>query len=264
MRVLAFDIGIKNLAFCVLDKTTESPTILQLENCNIVESKQPEPVKCHYKDCDFNASYQADNFICCKKHIPNTHQILDVLNKKKLPTNRILKELIKEHGCEQLGHSHKKYLESVMKRFTIHFAQPKQENTGKMSLETIHDALRVFTETHWEQFTECTHVLLENQPVYKNPHMKSVQILLFATLRETFLKHEEYPEYHFIHAGKKIKDAEKGDDGYKERKMKSEERLKVFFDECKDEDSPIHQKWTASKKKSDMSDAFCMAHDFNV
>ena len=124
-----------------------------------------------------------------------------------------------------------KCLESLGKKFTLHFEQPKQTNASKVSLEEIHDSLRKFVQEKWNIFSNCTHVLLENQPAFKNPHMKSVQVLLFATLREKFLSNEQMPAYHLVHAKKKVSDAKKGDEGYAERKSKSEDRLKKLFDE---------------------------------
>jgi hypothetical protein len=148
------------------------------------------------------------------------------------------------------------------KKFTFHFEQPKQANASKVSLELIHDSLRKFVQEKWPIFSGCTHVLLENQPAFKNPHMKSVQVLLFATLREKFLTNNQTPEYHLVHAKKKVSDAKKGDEGYAERKNKSEERLKTLFDEGTVTNKEIYEDWKKSKKKSDMADALCMCVDF--
>jgi hypothetical protein len=92
--------------------------------------------------------------------------------------------------------------------------------------------------------------------------MKSVQVLLFATLREKFLAAGQTPEYHLVHAKKKVSDAKKGDEGYAERKNKSEERLKKLFDEGEVTNATIYSDWQKAKKKSDMADALCMCVDF--
>jgi hypothetical protein len=131
-----------------------------------------------------------------------------------------------------------------------------------VSLEIIHDALRVFVRESWPLFEGCTHVLLENQPAFKNPHMKSVQVLLFAVLREAFLTHQQTPSYHFIHAKKKVQDAQAGDAGYAERKNKSEERVKQLFESGSVVNPILYEKWKKASKKSDMADAVCMAVDF--
>lgn len=253
MKVLAFDIGIKNLAFCIL----ENKHVCELENCNILP--EVEPIIC--EKCALKASYQAGTTLCCKRHIPKTHKILPELNAKKLPPNKHLKELVKTHGCEQLGSTNDKCLEALYKKFTMRIDQPKQANASKVSLENVHDALRKFVKEKWNLFSGCTDILLENQPVFKNPHMKSVQVLLFAVLRENYLQNEQTPTYHFIHAKKKVS-AQKGDAGYSERKLKSEERLISLFDTCVIENSIIYEEWKKSKKKSDMADALCMAVDY--
>ena len=254
-KIVAFDIGIKNLAFCVLEN---NETVLALENCNILEPV--EEVKCFM--CSIKASYKAADKVFCKRHIPGTHTVIPELNNKKLPTNKILKELVKTHGCENLGISNEKLVESLAKKFTLHFEQPKQASAAKVSLEEIHDALRKFVEEKWRFLSGCTHVLLENQPAFKNPHMKSVQVLLFATLREQFLKNSQTPHYHLVHAKKKSSGAKKGDEGYAERKNMSEERLKTLFDEGTVKNQDLYKAWQLSKKKSDMADALCMCVDF--
>ena len=60
-KVLAFDIGIKNLAFCVLENNN---SVLALENCNILEPV--EQVNC--SKCTVKASYKAGDKVFCKRH----------------------------------------------------------------------------------------------------------------------------------------------------------------------------------------------------
>jgi len=253
-KILAFDIGIKNLAFCVL----EGVQVQALENVNLLEPVESIPCS----KCKLKASFQVGGTPYCKRHIPKTHTVLPELTKKV--ANKRLKELVKEHGCESLGHTNDKCKESLGKKFARPIEQPKQANASHVSLEMIHDALRAFVQASWTLFTGCTHVLLENQPAFKNPHMKSVQVLLFATLREQFLTHQQTPSYHFVHAKKKVQDAEAGDAGYAERKNKSEARLITLFESATVQGATWYEAWKAAKKKSDMADALCMAVDLSV
>lgn len=256
-KVLAFDIGIKNLAFCILEN---DKAVIALENCNILEPVEDD--KCFM--CSYKASYKAGDNVFCKRHIPGTHIIIPELNTKKIPSIKVLKELIKTYTCENLGNTKNDYVQSLTRKFTLHYEQPKQPNAAKLSLEYIHDLLRQFIKEHWQHFSGCTHVLLENQPVFKNPHMKSVQVLLFATLREHFLINNQHPKFNLVHAKKKSGDAKKGDEGYTERKNKSEERLKKLFDEETIVNPLIYSAWQLAKKKSDMADALCMCVDFSL
>jgi len=65
-----------------------------------------------------------------------------------------------------------------------------------------------------------------------------------------------------VHAGKKVKDVEKGDAGYKDRKAGSEARTVSFLDTATLSDS---SKWKAhyknAVKKSDLADALSMCCD---
>jgi hypothetical protein len=254
-KVIAFDIGIKNLAYCVLEN---DKNMTALENCNILEPV--ENISC--KSCKAKASYTVSNQVFCKRHIPKTHTVLPELDKKKLPVIKVLKELIKTYECDIMGTTKEQCLESLSKKFALRYEQPKQANASKVSLEEIHDALRKFVKEKWVNLSGATHVLLENQPAFKNPHMKSVQVLLFATLREQFLQNSQTPEYHLVHAKKKVKDAQSGDEGYAERKNKSEERVKTLFDKGTIVNKELYEEWKKSKKKSDMADAVCMCVDF--
>ena len=263
-KVLAFDIGIKNLAFCVLECPSlhieACKNVIALSNCNLLEPA--EVTACH--NCKLKASFTVNQQNFCKRHIPKTHAVLKELS-KKLPSNKVLKDLVKTHVHHETGqkiaHTNAACLEALSTRFAMPFEQAKQANASKVSLEIVHDALRTFVKEKWPVFKGCTHVLLENQPVFKNPHMKSVQVLLFATLREAFLQHGETPEYHFVHAKKKVADAPAGDEGYAERKTKSEERVKALFESNQIVNPVLFKAFQESKKKSDMADAVCMAVD---
>jgi hypothetical protein len=254
-KVIAFDIGIKNLAFCILENDKQ---VLALENCNLLEPVTP--LLCH--QCHVKASLLAGTNLCCKRHLSMGYEILPELLGKKLPPVATLRQLVKDHHCEQLGMTKEKCLESLAKKFAFPVEQPKQANASKVSLEVIHDALRTLVEEKGTLLDGCTHVLLENQPAFKNPHMKSVQVLLFATLREWYLQHGQTPSYHFIHAKKKVGDAPKGDEGYAERKSKSEDRVKKLFNEGTVINPECYQAWQQAKKRSDMADALCMCVDF--
>jgi hypothetical protein len=118
--------------------------------------------------------------------------------------------------------------------------------------------MRKFITDHGVLFKKATHILLENQPVLKNPTMKSVQILLFATLRD--LLQPNPPQLLLVHASKKVQGTKSGDAGYKERKQGSEDRVRNTYTKLADS-----QKWKeffeGHGKKNDLADAFSMCLD---
>jgi len=254
-RVLAFDIGIKNLAFCVLaqeEDASSNQTILALENCSLMEPVAT--VSCSAPSCSHKATYQCSVGLTCKRHVPKTHALW--AGPETLPT---LKTALKEAGLPAKG-TKAALLEVAMTRWALPFKAPKQASAASQTLTDLHDALRTFATKFWPTFSGCDAVLLENQPAFKNPHMKSVQVLLFATLREAFLTAGQRPAFHLVHAKKKVADVIAGDAGYKERKEGSEKRVHEAF--ALKPYNPFYQAFCAATKKSDMADAYCMCADY--
>ena len=248
-RVLAFDIGIKNLAFCIL----EDKTVYRLENCNILTPVEKVPCAL----CKSLAKYDSNGLQTCKRHVPKTFTVVD-----KSPTITDLRAFAKEKQITIKKQTKETYLEALRPLYSFPFQQPKQPKASVQSLEALHDALHAFITKWWNDFSKCTHILLENQPAFKNPHMKSVQVLLFASLRERFIQNNIKPPFYLVHAKKKVQDAKKGDEGYSERKSKSEERLQEMFTTKQYGPESIFDAWKSVTKRSDMADAFCMCQDF--
>jgi hypothetical protein len=133
----------------------------------------------------------------------------------------------------------------------------------KKALETeltiLHDAIRQFITEQLALFRTATQICLENQPVLKNPTMKSVQILLFATLRD--LLQPNPPQMALVHAGKKVHVEAKGDEGYKDRKQASEARVRKVLQDHTQESAKWLALFGSHAKKNDLADAFCMCVD---
>lgn len=151
-------------------------------------------------------------------------------------------------------------LTSLLLLYSLPYEVPKVKKAIETELTTLHDAIRKFVLLNLVPFRQATHILLENQPVLKNPTMKSVQILLFATLRD--ILQPTPPPLKLVHAGKKITGMETGDAGYKSRKDASEAKVIQLLEGGKVMDAP---KWLAlfkgHAKKSDLADALCMCWD---
>ena len=252
MSVLAFDIGIKNLAYAIVDA---SFNCLALENYDLMSDLKVAAKPC--ASCTNNASYQCSLGVFCKRHVPKSHPIQEDLN-----TVPLIKAYLKTKDLKPL--SGKELLQEQLKGIVaIPLIKPKIVKAAAQSLAALHDFLRRFAAEKWELFKNCSAVLLENQPAFKNPHMKSVQVLLFAVLRERYLQGTDAaPAFHLVHAKKKVA-AEAGDAGYAARKKGSEERVEALFTGGTVKGAPFLEHFRAAKKRSDMADALCMAVDFH-
>lgn len=270
--ILSFDIGIKNLAWCVTQqKPGEVFQILGWGNYNLLEERDTEGPTSKgptCSSCSAKAKYISQKGLSCARHIPVTHPILKDLSGAiltKLPAVNILKNLLQAKLVKPVPKGKELLQEKLKEFYSVPITKIKVPHAAAIDICKIHDSMRTFAKTHLSGFYEdLTEVRLENQPVLKNPVMKTIQILLFATLRDSMIevRKSEVPLFKLVHAGMKVKGAAAGDKGYKARKDGSEKRTlesliatkvqkaaewKVFFE--------------GHKKRSDLADAFCMCLD---
>jgi len=172
----------------------------------------------------------------------------------------ILKAIAKEAGAS--------IADTKTKELSLTFLRTKYalpivaQKVKSLSLEDIHDGIRAVVQRNATLFASCTEILLENQPAFKNPVMKSVQMMLFATLRDML---KGPPRIRLVHASKKSAGATKGDEGYSERKNMTETSVeKGLLDGtivCAPE-SGRHAGWFKEQsKKSDLADCLIMVRD---
>lgn len=111
-------------------------------------------------------------------------------------------------------------------------------------------------------------VLIENQPVLKNPIMKSVQMLVYSYFQIYAYQHGSNCDVRLIAAGSKLKVRQKpkldtdgviNKTGYKNNKLKAILYTQHYL-------TGQEPKWTEdfsnNKKKDDIADAFCSAVQF--
>jgi hypothetical protein len=265
-RVLAFDIGIKNLAWCCLERNGESIKILGWDNYNLLSEGSnvtaSKGVECPH--CKAKATYSHGTTPTCVRHCPPTAPALrDASGNllKKLPSVAIMKTLFQLARPGQKVPTKKSQLEDELgKVFSLPLTKQKVSKAPDVGLAELHDSMRRLVIQQKALWSTCNNILLENQPVFKNPTMKSVQILLFATLRD--LLNQPPPTLRLVHAGKKVQGAATGDAGYKDRKAGSEARAEAALkSEALCEAGPWQQVWAKAAKKSDLADALCMCID---
>jgi hypothetical protein len=265
-RVLAFDIGIKNLAWCCGDLSgtadaSGNTTIRGWANENLISGGTAEEDAAAGKcvSCKAKATYRhGEQFFCVRHCVKPALRDLSGNLLKKIPSLVVLKVLAGNSTTEKF-----KNKDSVLTYLRTKFSFPLEKSVvKKVELEDLHDGLRKVVLANRELFASCTEILLENQPAFKNPVMKSVQMMLFATLRDIL---SGPPKLRLVHAGRKTAGTatvKKGDEGYSDRKNASEERIVKGLAGGKillvDRDASWFMKQT---KRSDLADCLCMVMD---
>lgn len=265
-RIVAFDIGIKNLAWCCGDISGTKITVLGWQNENLLTrtSVEDEVTKGTCSLCKKKASYEKDARVYCVNHCPSlTPALRDMSGNllRKLPAVAVLKELAKSQGATKEEIKTKDTSVTFLKKKYC-FPIVSAAKVNSFDLEEVHNGIRSVVQKNAELFAPCSHIYLENQPAYKNPVMKSVQMMLFATLRDLL---QGPPRVLLVHASRKTAGATKGDEGYKERKNASEVRVQDAFTSNKVGSSDTNNlglNWFLNqKKRSDLADCLCMVMD---
>lgn len=267
MNILAFDIGIKNLAWCCGQPDASGVSIKGWSNENLISGGTADSDTAAGKcsSCSNKAGFWISSKGYCVRHCPPLTPALRDLSGtvlKKLPALSVLKELAIRADA---GKADLKTKKSVVEFLEKRYCFPKPPVVvKKVEMESLHDGIRSVVLKNRELFGSCKEILLENQPVLKNPVMKSVQMMLFATLRDILAdsgNSGNIPKVRLVHAGRKTTGATKGDEGYSERKNASEERvLKGFIDGSIRYSRGVDW-FKEQKKRSDLADCLCMVID---
>ena len=228
MYFIGWDIGIKNLAYCIIEKKADdSECIRELEIINLID--EPKNYKC----------------ICINKN----------KNKCKGKATYISKSNLEITYCNK----HYKLLSEKEKKDVKLIKSPKKCN--KYSLEDL--GQRLFKQLDENPlFTKCENIIIENQPVLKNPTMKSIQIMLYSYF---LIKNKNINVIKLVNASNKLKvykgkvpDDEKEKlnnikDKYRKNKMTAILHASLMINDKEKLDY-----FNSHKKKDDLADAFLM------
>jgi len=218
--IVSFDIGIKNLAYCVfhtgdnqslsvkdwgvinLSDSAQQPTG-HLCNCSMVKTNQP---------CNKKAVFCLDSNYYCKVHSKKSGKLLP--NKEtSMPTIRKLKldELIQfcaTHNITNIEPKDKK--PDILQKVQTHFEKctlqeikpPKKSNANHIHLVEIGKRIKTNFDTRFQPFMQdITHVILENQISPIAGRMNTIQ----GMVAQYFIMRTESIHLDFVSSGGKLK-----------------------------------------------------------
>jgi hypothetical protein len=253
--MLALDIGIKHLAYCVSDARG---TIHHWSIVNLTEEVPIPPCI----TCAKPSKVKTPHGTVCGRHIPaNALWIVDK-GTTSSPTVPQLKTFLTNHQLPTLGKKDD-LLTRAVTIASVWLPKPKNAMSFADNTTRLHDAIRTWITNDWAKLEHVTRVYIEHQPVLKNPVMKTVQLLIFASLRERYLANGKATAFYFVHAGKKVKGAAPGDEGYADRKKGGETRTETHlqtFPEATTQRTWLTW-WQQQPKRDDLADALCMILD---
>ena len=239
MLYIGWDIGIKNMAYCIIDHNhiEKQSKILELDIINLIETEPEE--KCSQKN----------------KNGKDCRTVAEYISKKD---NKI-------YYCNK---HYKQYINEGKPKTHLKKVKKKKIKANLVPLETLGKKLFLKLDEN-KIFMECDNIIIENQPVLKNPKMKSLQIMLYSYF---LIKNKKINAIQLINASNKLKvykgklDTEiechlKGiKDKYKKNKETAVEHSRKMI--CDAGEKVFLEKFNSHKKNDDLADAYLMCHYF--
>lgn len=266
MIICSWDVGIKNLAYCLFSCEDKKINILKWDIINLMD----EDIKCDEVKCKCKARYiisvRDQTYYRCKRHnkideetceieTEDTDGVCCYVGRKectKKATLAIKEESIKGDYC-------KTHCDSVIKRYTK--CVVKKYKKHKCYNENINDIAKKIILKLGEINELFDTVLVENQPT-KNPTMKTIAAFIY------FYFVYNNKNVHYISASNKLKLG-----GYKpDSKAKNKYSLTKLYsvEYCQKilKEKVTQKQWRkhlkSYKKKDDLCDALLQGHYFAV
>lgn len=208
MRVLGFDVGIKNCSYCVVDYDLESNAFTIPEPCeqywNIINLTETHTLHCANPECDNNVTQTAivDNIprYYCGRHKKIHKELLEEIPINIVETDDVTIKCQHSASCKTkskwIGNG--KYLCGTHKTmFERNVTKERELKKYKVFVKdfTVHDLkiilLKKFEELQ-EIFLNVDVVCIESQPSLKNPTMKAIADVMYTWFLMRSVIDQEY------------------------------------------------------------------------
>ena len=254
MKILSIDVGIKNLAYCIINLDGSNISILDWNTISLCEND----MICNYVTkkgvCKSKASLIYEDKLYCKTHAKKT----DMIEYKKIPTQKKLKsepeeelnKIINRYNLEINNKKSKneKIKEIINKLKDKSLKDIKKKNAGKIELLEL--GIGIKREFNKLELHDIDLILIENQIGPLANRMKSIQSMLIQYFIMINKKNIEC-----VSSCNKLKFLKEKYLSYKENKDLSKSIVKKYLDQNKQIEQ-VNNIFETNKKKDDLADAF--------
>lgn len=196
-KYLSWDIGIKNLAYCLLRVNTDKTYNFEIIKWGVInlcdEDNTCSNLNKQKTPCTAKAIYELDEKYYCEKHKILCEYKKFSINKIDNKTLKCVYNIKNKMGNKMCNKTASCYIDNVDTVYCASHGKIMQINTeksnnlmkinrknaNKIVLEKL--ALRLYNELDNNiDFLEANEILIENQPSLTNPTMKSIMMLLYS------------------------------------------------------------------------------------
>ena len=273
--ICSFDLGIKNLSFCVatFDASGKLLAIPRWANLNLLAdgAEAQTQTRCGFTGCGGPASWRlptgSGGELRCKRCVSKGRTAGAVpFELEGSPPVAALRAWVVEHvmgytaGIAR-GLKKPDLLALVESRRMMPYKPPKAKG---VSLQAVLAGMDAALDAELPAIAAASRVRVENQPSEFAPHMKSVQMMLFALLTHRLQREHGWTgAVEFANASVKTRGAgiAAGKDTKKDRKAAGIAKVTATLTAAGAAAAGHLAGWSAQAKKDDLADAFLMCLD---
>jgi hypothetical protein len=270
--IAAFDLGIKNLSYCVasFDASGCLATVDRWANLNLLAdgADSQSQTRCA---CSGPASWIDSDLgiLLCKKCVKKgkslkTTLAIEATTVAGWRTWAALPSTLGLSVAEAKKCTKKALEEQAASKFLMPYKAPKAKG---VTLQSLLASMETCLTAELGFLKEATRIRIENQPSEFAPHMKSIQIMLFTLLDHRLrVEHGWTGSMEFVNASVKtrgLKEAGVGKDAKRSRKLAGISRVTEALTKVPACGSKLTW-WSGQAKQDDLADALLMCLDGSV
>ena len=254
MKILSIDVGIINLAYCLIEIKDNKYKILSWDTINLCSETYICKEKLKKKICNREAKYTKNNIYYCRSCAKKSNFIIPSNTFKKIHQKRTkideLKQIANEYEIKLKENSKKQDIIDSISNYLKDKYLDVIEKASASNVSLIDIGIELNKKLSNDLFTTVDKVIIENQISPIANRMKTIQGMIAQ-----FFIMNDIKDIEFVSASNKLKDYIKTKTSYNERKKLG---IKITLEMITNVNylNEWEEHFNKHKKKDDLADSY--------